>query len=888
MKNKWLKIKKFAIASMLSLIALSLTGCDASLSDVRATTDNLDNAMQEVIDRNVKVIEELEHSGLLNNQQAEVWKQSVREKCTALMDSADEAKMVANGIDGQKAEDLAAATFDQFKQAIVQIAWESKEDETSATGEVTKSYPNYNYVVAHRKDIKNIDDGQSANAQPLILFDDASVTTFLSDLNRPVYVLDITKKTNGVADATDLKYLQLALAILKNDPDTLQKIMTAENLSDGVTIASVGTLGELKQNMTNLTANQQKALENYVLSFFKKTDYNLASLDKDDVFADSVPNQSASMGKTPPANQLNYDVIISADGFAAISVRVRELNKNLLPFIQGFSGDVESGSKGLAGNYYLMKSAKIALKLDYRLEVISDIYTGSVDNPGNTMDTNWECKTSPTDFNISIYDGSMATEKGDKNNLKNSPFTSRSILVHPKNTIKTQVGYVQRYTTGTSNIEADEVDSNDIDFTKASTKEIIGDVEYTCFYKKDGTKVYAHYNWADCPTVVLRDYLEYNYYPNVIGDEQFITVGRFMRVNKLSGTKDDIDKFAESITKNGGSFENPIFISLRNIIDHQSGQGYYEGVNEKLGLGQDNSKTVNEELAKGKDDRKPKLKDTINPGLLDGSGSQDTTQDGAVTEEEQVSKKLQLDAYFNWIRPTEIFGTTEDEHKGIQEINNNDAQGVKDYSIPTLWGMFTSNSISENLWGSWITADSARESGSLAWFSTWLADNSYTYEITKELLLMSEDSADSTYKQNGRVTIDLNTLAAIRHIKEEKDSFNLKRTISTGSRIVGMLIMLYALTLLGCWVIDINIEGGPGFLKKLTLGKWITIRDSSGIPQGYVDNVHYLDFISLLYSVFIMMCFGVVLMVFDAYDIRDIVMKLTENIFKAVSDMLFS
>lgn len=371
MKNKWLKIKKFAIASMLSLIVLSLTGCDASLSDVRATTDNLDNAMQEVIDRNVKVIEELEHSGLLNTQQAKIWKQSVREKCTALMDSADEEKMVANGIDGTRAEALAKSTFEQFKNAIV-----SRTDTPMKldNGTDDPDYPQYNYLANHKGDIPFHGDG----AKPLILFDDASVTTFLSDLNRPVYVLDTTKKTNGVADATDLKYLQLALAILKNDPDTLQKIMTAENLSDGVTIASVGTLGELKQNMTNLTGTQQKALENYVLSFFKKTDYNLASLDKDDVFADSVPNQSASMGKTPPANQLNYDVIISADGFAAISVRVRELNKNLLPFIQGFSGDVESGSKGLAGNYYLMKSAKIALKLDYRLEVISDIYIQEV------------------------------------------------------------------------------------------------------------------------------------------------------------------------------------------------------------------------------------------------------------------------------------------------------------------------------------------------------------------------------------------------------------------------------------------------------------------------------------------------------------------------------
>lgn len=886
MKNKTIKIKKCIMIVALCLSAGLLTGCDADLETVRTYTDNLDNAMQEVIDRNIRVIDELEQSGLLNNQQANIWRQSVREKCLALMDSADKEKYLKNGIsenseEGKKIKAKADAVFDQFIQAISARTGSPKLKED---GSEDPDYPLYNYLGNHWKDIKQ----DLYQVSPLILFDDTSVTTFLSDLNRPVYVLDTTKKTNGVADATDLKYLQLALAILKNDPDTLQKIMTAENLSDGVTIASVGTIGELKQNMTNLTANQQKALENYVLSFFKKTEYNLASLDKDDVFADSVPNASMTIGETPPPNQLNYDVIISSNGLAAITIRVRELNKNLLPFLQGFSGDVESGSKGLAGNYYLMKSAKIALKLDYKLEVISDIYTGSVDNPGNTMDTNWECKTSPTDFNISIYDGSMATEDGDKNNLINSPFTSRSILVHPKNTVKTKVGYVQRYTTGTSNVEADEVDSNDIDFTKASTKEIISDVEYTCFYKKDGTKVYAHYNWADCPTVVLRDYLEYNYYPNVIGDEQFITVGRFMRVNKLSGTKDDIDKFAESITKNGGSFENPIFISLRNIIDHQSGQGYYEGVSEKLGLGQDNSKAVNEELAKGKDDRKSKLKDTINPGLLDGSGSQDTTQNGAVTEEEQVSKKLQLDAYFNWIRPTEIFGTTEDEDKGIQEINNNDAQGVKDYSIPTLWGMFTSNSISENLWGSWITADSARESGSLAWFSTWLTDNSYTYEITKELLLMSEDSADSTYKQNGGVTIDLAVAAKVQKIQDDKYGFNLERTIRTGSRIVGMLIMLYALTLLGCWVIDINIEGGPGFLKKLTLGKWIAIRDSSGIPPMPPDGTHYLDFKALAFSVFITMCLGVVLMVLDVIDIRDIVMKFTENIFKAVSDMLFS
>lgn len=883
MGSKYTKLRKIMLISALCIATGILSGCNADLSQVRAKTDNLDNAMQEVIDRNVRVIDELEQSGLLNDQQAEVWRKSVSEKCMALMNSADKEALMSNNVSKETAQQLAESTFEQFKQAIVQIAWESKEEETNEEGEVVKEYNSYNYIVDKRKSIKNITDGQEANAQPLLLFDDASVTTFISDLNRPVYVLDIARKTNGVNDVVHLKYLQLALSILKNDKKTLEEIIARENFTDDHMVDNINTIGKLKQNMGNLSASQQKSLENYVLSFFRKTDSTLASLDVDDIFTNSIPNSSLQMGERAPANQLNYDVVISSDGLASISVRVRELNKNLLPYLQGFSGNVDSGGNGLAGEYYLMKSSKIALKLDYNLEVISDIYTGSIDKPGLTTDTDWECKTSPTNYNISVYDGSMITEDGHRNSFTQSPFTSKSVMVHPKNRVKTKIGYVQRYTTGTANEKADEVDSNEIDFTKASTKEIIGDVEYTCFYKKDGTKVYAHYNWEECPTVVLRDYLEYNYFPNVIDNENFITVGRFMRINKLSGTKDDIAGFAEAITKNGVSFENPIYISLRDIVDHQSGQGYYEGVNEKLGLGQDNSKTINDELSKGSEDRKDKLKEVINSGLLDDESS---TQEKS-TEMELVSKKLQLDVYFNWIRPVEVFGTKEDEENGIQAINDADSQAVKDYSAPTVWGMFTSNSISENLWGSWITPDSSKESGSLAWFSKWLKDNGFTYDITQESLLRTEENLESSYKQSGSITVDLNTAAKVQRIQDEKYGFNLERTIRTTSRIIGMLITLYSLILLGCWVIDVNIEGGPGFLKVATFGKWISIRDSSGVPPMPPDGVHYLDFKALAFNVFITMCLGIVLIVLDVIDIKNILSGYTENIINTISDMLF-
>lgn len=869
--------KKLKIVTVLLGISISLTACDATLDDVRTYTDNLDNVMQEVIDRNVSIISELYNSGLLNDQQREVWERSIREKCAALMNTADEQAMINAGVDPDVAKNKSKAVFEQFKKAMVYTAQTTKK--LPRNGGDDPNYPSYNKIAGQ---ITQYQD----SAKPLILFDDASVTTFLNDLNRPVYVLDTTRRTNGVEDTTDLKYLQLALAILKNDADTLNNIMSAERLTDSVTIASVGTIGELKQNMTNLTAAQQSSLERYVLSFFKKTDYNLASLEVDDVFTDTVDNPSCTIGEPAPANKINYDVVVSSNGLAVLTLRIHELNKNLVPFLQGFASG-RSGEQGLAGNYYLMKSDKIALKLDYKLEAISDIYTGSVASHGAVTDTNWECKTEPTEYTISIYDGTMSTEDGTKNKFTDNLFTSRSVMVHPKNTVKQKIGFVQRYTTGKANNAADEVKSDEIDFDKESTEEVEGDVTYTCFYKRDGTKVYAHYNYADCPTVVLKDYLETNYFPNVIDDEMFITVGRQMRVNKLSGTAENIDKFAEAITKGGSSFENPVYISLRDIVDHQSGQGYYEGINEKLGLGQDNTVSVNEELAKSLDDRQSKLKSIINPGMLDGDGDVDTTQEGT-TEEDQVTKKLQYDVYFNWIRPVQLFGEKEDVDAGIQNLNLNDAQGVADHTIPTMWCMFTSNSISENLWGSWITASADREEGSLAWFDGWLANNKYTYHLTKEMLL-SQDKADSaTFKKDGSISFDLRVVDQVQKIQNEKYGFNLERTLRTASRIIGMLIMLYGIVMLGAWVIDINIEGGPGFLKLMTAGKWRSIRDSTGIPAMPPDGVHYIDFKSLCFSVFLVLCLGVVLMILDVIDIRDIVTGYTDNIFKAIRDILFS
>lgn len=844
--------KNIRLVAILGLCVSMLAGC-ASIDDIRSNTDNLDTTINELVDRNVSLITELYNHGILDANQKKSWEDSIRNKTSALIKSSGESS-------------------DQFKNAIVSIA-------SSPSGKANT--PKYDTIASSK--IK----GKEESASPIMLFDESSVTTFLSDLNRPVYVLNSTRVVNGVSTSPDFRYLQVSLALLKGDAESLDRVIKAEGLKDTDSIAGIGSIKDLKSNITNLSDDQVSKLEAYVMSYFKKTDSNLASLDSNDIFVTST--SPGDVIGTSSTNEMNKDLMISSDSLVAITVRVKELNKNLLKLIDG----VGSGTgNGLSGEYYICKNTKVALKLDYPLEVISNVYTGSISNHGNVSDKTWEVETQPVDYTMSLYSGKMySNDYKSENSMVDSIYVSKSVMPHSSHVVSTKVGYIQKFTTETGG-SGTKINSDDIDFDAGSTEEIINDTTYTKYKTKSGGIAYANYVYMKCPTLVLRDYLEYTYFPSVVGSESFIATGRRLRVNKLvgSGSEDDIDKFAEIITSSGGSYEKPMYTSLRNIIDYTSNVGYYSNVAEKLGLGTDNSETIRKELAKPESERKSELKSLMGTALLDEDGGEETSTDdkGSIT-----SSSLVHSAYFNWIRPVEVFGTSMGKGTEYQDINSNDSLSVANGTVPKMWGIFTSSSINDSLLSTWINVDSSMETGSLSWWNGWLIDNKFTYKITKDMLENGSSLGNGTVnKKSGDIIFDLDVVAKAQKLENDKSNKSWKIKVSTISRMSGMVIVLYGLVLLGAWVVDVNLnlDTDKKLFTILSFNKWIAITDRAGLEDISTDRrkyKRYVDFNVLVIDVFIICCIGVTLIYIDVFTVYDLIYKPLEGLVEKFGKMLF-
>jgi len=832
---------RMRLGALTIAMSLSLTGCASfSLEDVRTRTDNLNQAFTDVKTRNEQMIDKLYSIGLLNESEMNDWKTALSDKCEAIM------------VKGKTAGEKNTLGF--FLDAIV---WRGKETMNAEldpkTQEVKNDYKMYNGFVGVLN-TGNVAEKED-NAKPIQFFDESSISTFKTNLNRDVYVLNSAKISNGTLTKSDLAKLQMSLAILKQDTITLDRIMEVEGYGPQDRIGDK-TLGEYRNNITSLPEGDLNKLETYINGYFipaKDAEGNVIKLfdiDENDIFVTTKSKSSirgnviggGDVKRSYYSNKMGTDICISSDNLTIMTIRIRELNPDLIGIITGKQSD-EVNSQ-----YYLCQSntsSTVALQLDYPLYAINSIYTGTVNNHGQASDTDWECEVTATDLTMNMYTGQILGSSGIT--ATENFFTTKSLTISP-NTIEGEVGLAKYYNANGEQVTATL------------------DTSTNTFVDSSGNAVTIARQKAQMNTLVLMDYLEYTYLPGVISGEKFIASGRRLRVSKLRGTtQDDIDYFAEALTKDGTSFETPIYISLKDICDWQSGTGYYEGVAEKLGLGDSNTSAVETELAKSADERSGKLLDIINAGLV---------------ADESLS--LNMSCYFNWIRPVLVFGNNSTE-SDRQKIDVVDASKVEDGRVVKLYGMFTSLDIQQSgLYSSWITASESRSSGSLYWWMNWLKANKFGYEISVDAIINLLTGADTVRNKGSVIYFDLNTIAKIQNDFDNISTFNLERTVRTVSRLFGLALTSYGVMLLGFWVVDVNSQGGFRLLNKATFGKWVAVSVDDGWNDYDDESAKLMTFSKLIINVSFIIAFGVLLMIFDIVDIMNIVKNYSGMLFDAL------
>lgn len=295
--------------------------------------------------------------------------------------------------------------------------------------------------------------------------------------------------------------------------------------------------------------------------------------------------------------------------------------------------------------------------------------------------------------------------------------------------------------------------------------------------------------------VVLRDYLETTYAPNVVEGENLVVLGRKIRVKTFAGSKDEV--FAEFYDKSGKPLEDSSKLYVNDIAD-------FESLNSK-------SPTIQSIGRVGEEKKTTKAS-------IDNSSE---------NEKRDLNKIEELDITIQAsIKPTIAFPSK--------------SLGRVDYSMsnkPLFYGMAVKTNMFETgLFSGWINAQNSQEN-SLDWWRKWLVNpnRAYMYKINWGGL---EGFLESNYvaelQESGVMVLDLEVIAKIQQDYTQENVKATVRQFRTIFIIIGWLLVVYGAVLLMAWMLDTNVDLGFNILEKLSFRQMIATKDPEIMNETYV------------------------------------------------------
>lgn len=861
-----MKKKMRRLLLLTSIIGLmSLTGCSKAV-----TLTNPEQAMSEVVERNINVLDEFRLQGLISDAQYNNYNASLRARASTYAELISSAKEATSEDD-----ENFKATLAMLKNSLVNRLGESDGgggyygnvydstycEDCNRTYTYFKSQENEiskdefsNLIIGSTKE-KTSMNGRGDEAEPLVFIDENNIDSLLKEINRQVYVLDESKiKTDDD---------------LRNCLEALYNVRKAEMNGNG---------GD---------DENYKKLKQVVIKYFKPTDHTVYNFTKEDLIKVSEDN-SDNLGSTSGGNSINKDVIINglltltkhnhtedSDGsikcetsevtesVGVYSLRVQEFNNDLY---QRIKEQEATSSKYIALQPSSGDDVGVALLMEYPVAVIDSLESDGADK------ADWHFNFVESDMSINIYSGEMLVRKEDGsaeiiNNDEKA--TDRLYRVFPANAgLDTDEGRNSSFAVlGETDIKVSEITMKD------SLEE--SPAEATVESEETITTV----------QFALKDYLELTYMPNVVADENFVATGRRITITDFSGSGDEpcghyTDKLGDAIVLNSSEIK----VKPSDIVGYESGDNaYYEEVAKVLSFtGMKNKEEVNEELSKDKDKRAEKLKDV----LVSEAVVSNHAQDVMTTDK----KLLNYDVYYEKITPILCFTSDADEEKEMPSLDRVDVDNAE-IAPASYYGLCVdTNAFATGLYQHWIDVRGDGENiGSLNWWNEWLYDHNYNYHVEIERLKdsMSKVYAVSLSELDGTIVLDLETITIINRDIVEKHIINLNKLLVTVRVLLGALFTVYGMVLLACWIIDVNLVNGPGLLTIASLGRFVAMRDASEIPRISEGKV-YVDFKYLMMVMLLLMMLGIVLIVVDFSSIRSVVNGLLDGIVELFRNLMLN
>lgn len=891
-------IKKLALFASVATVSLSLSGC-GSWKDVLANLDNTETAINTIYKRNSDFIDMLNQQGMLSDYEADLYKTTLKRKVAtinATMGNGTEQDKISSGEQSAVLDAITPETkkwFDAFDNyaythedgtvyynglnigvgnegVTTTTTWWKDPPEKGICDSSDTYGPGHFYMKTdcedkdangnqeHSYKLKKVTTGKFNNVKAgmnsfsclgkaYTLYDSTQTAALKDALTRPIYI--VTKfDANHTAEQ-----FQAVLSILGKNKVEAKRMV--EDLGIGDTKVKNKALKDYAEKSENLSETEIKNLENFLMeycepckyadgsqvTFLKCETYSSGKRYTDDtkkvpyIFADTLPAANAAVGTAASGdelealNKLGTDLVVTSDNKISVNVRIMEFNPELLESLK--DQDRLSDDNKTRGKFYkTTKSDTLAaIRLDYPMYKIDSIKTE------NVTSEDWKATISDTGLFMDLADGSVYDDQHYILKYNNQQlYTKESVLFWDYN----------------------YVDADDPNSTKITMKDV-----------DTGKEFNVH-------PLVLRDYVELYYVRDGDNDivdgtpgespEYWIPVGRRLRVTKLKGGKDDIKKFARSLSFDGTMPESVNYISLDKITDRTSGYGFYEGVSERLGLGVDNSDEINSAINATR---------TEDSRLLSATGGTYSTENFGLTQKE---------AMFNQIFPTICMG--EEQKMGddgvrysavaLAQIDHDKVykkQAGGTYAAPTVYGMTLSTPLtSANITGGDWIGNTENESEGVQKWNSWLSDNNFNYQVPlRKLLEMLGIAIDELNDGESGIIFDADVLKDLTEKYNNDEIATTQRVIRTISVIFGFVIQAYALLLLGAWVFDTNIYAGPQILKKMSAGKWEAVKDKSDYASD-TGEIHYMDLRDMIFMLMAFTTVGVLLEFFDPIDIMNI------------------
>lgn len=409
-------------------------------------------------------------------------------------------------------------------------------------------------------------------------------------------------------------------------------------------------------------------------------------------------------------------------------------------------------------------------------------------------------------------------------------------------------------------------------------------------------------NEKDYGRVVLRDYLELNYMPDVVEGESLVAAGRRVRLTKFRGEGDaEIGIF---IDRNGDKAQNSMNIKITDIMDIAQGIG--SGSKYKLdikvtddntssdgtmsvddptaidGVGASHSRLLKEQLTSeircsdifpGSIVAKQDIIDSLESGTMTEPSGGGVGTSGGSSDTTETSNKTDTTTV-----------TNSDGEEETLEINV-EAPKIKQF----FYGMAIDiDPFQSNLFSGWINmTDTDAVKGSLDWWNKWLRESSYIYQVDRDKILRYlTGNYAFEMNQNDYIVLDIPTIADIQKEYDQEDVIATANWITTVFTILGFLVIAYSVLMLGAWVYDTNVAAGPRLTGLLTGGRWEAIRGSDELPFMDKNSKHYMTFSKILKAAVFLIGVGMVIIFVDIVSVVDTLVLMFGKLAEVLSNAI--